>query len=211
VWNLQDDGSAHVFRRKKLRFAHDDAILVYDWYQSDGKSTKPVYKPEGSKEVHKFVSDGRRFTVVALDRPRNRGEECEFVSERTSERAFEKNPDRVIARALDPTGLLSITIRWPKNRPPKEVRIIRRTDADRGMPTSVRPHKARDGRMEETVKVLRPQLGERVGMEWDWEPSPKPVSQATPEEAPATIAAEAQASPNGPSSSVPQPAPPADS
>lgn len=173
AWDIAEDGSARSVRRRLLRFAQDDAISVVDWITADGQIQDTKYTP--GKAVHEFVSDGRKLTLVALDRPHARDEEREFTVERSVRGAFLKNPDRGWVIALDPTSLMRITIRWPRERPPKAVRFLRRTDTDRGKPVIVAAAIGKDGRSEFTAEVREPARGERIGVEWDWDPPPAPA------------------------------------
>jgi len=170
TWDISEDGSARVVRWKKVRFAQDDVIAVVDWYTGDGTIGAPTYKP--GKAVHPFVSDGRTCMLVALDRPYARDEERDLIIERTVEGAFPKNPDRVWTMVLDSTSLLRMVVRWPATRPPTAVRLHRRSDLDRGKPTTVHPVMSDDGRLEFTAEIQEPERGERMGIEWDWEPPP---------------------------------------
>ncbi len=176
TWDIHEDGAAHVIRWKKLRFAQNDVIAIVDWSTGDGVATGTTYKP--GKEVHTFVVDGRHSTLVALDRPYARDEEQDLLIERTRRDAFLKNPDRVWVSCLDPTSLMRLTVRWPIARPPKAVRFLRRSDWDSGRPVVVPPVKAEDGRLEFTAEIPEPVRGERMCIEWDWEPPPPPVATA---------------------------------
>jgi hypothetical protein len=170
IWDIAADGSSHVVRWKRLRFAQNDVIAIVDWSTGDGTPTNTTYKP--GKPVHEFVVDGRHSTLVALDRPYARDEEQDLLIERSREGVFVKSPDRVWVVCLDPTSLMKVTVRWPVTRPPKAVRFIRRSDREPGRPVTVQPVKADDGRLEFTAEVTEPERGERICIEWDWEPPP---------------------------------------
>jgi hypothetical protein len=175
TWDLRDDGSVRVIRWKKLRFAQNDVIAVVDWATGDGTPTQTKYKP--GRLVHTFAVDGRNSTLVALDRPYARDEEQDLLIERTREQAFLKSPDRVWVFCLDPTSLMRITVRWPTSRPPSAVRFLRRSDSDSGRPVVVQPVRSEeDGRLEFTAEIPEPVRGERMCIEWDWEP---PMGPAT--------------------------------
>lgn len=170
TWDLRDDGSARVIRWKKLRFAQNDVIAVVDWASGDGATTQTTYQP--GKVVHSFVVDGRNSTLVALDRPYARDEEQDLLIERTRRDAFLKDPDRVWVFCIDPTSLMRITVRWPTARPPRAIRFLRRSDSELGRPVVVQPIKGEDGRLEFTAEIPEPVRGERMCIEWDWEPPP---------------------------------------
>lgn len=175
TWDLHEDGSAHVIRWKKLRFAQNDVIAVVDWAAGDGDVTQTTYQP--GHVVHTFVVDGRNSTLVALDRPYARDEEQDLLIERTRRNAFLKNPDRVWGVCLDPTSLMRVTVRWPQARPPRAVRFLRRSDSEPGRPVVVQPVRSdEDGRLEFTGEIPEPAKGERMCIEWDWEP---PTGQAS--------------------------------
>jgi hypothetical protein len=174
TWDIHDDGSTHAIRWKKLRFAQNDVIAVVDWAGGDGDTEQTTYNP--GKAVHTFVVDRRNSTLVALDRPYARDEERDLLIERTRQNAFLKTPDRIWVFCLDPTSLMRATVRWPTTRPPQAIRFLRRSDSEPGRPVVVQPVKGADGRLEYTAEIAEPIRGERMCIEWDWEPPPGEAS-----------------------------------
>jgi hypothetical protein len=170
TWDIQDDGSTKLVRRKRLRFAQDDVVTVLDWLKADGKIKDIKYRPLPGNRIHTYDSDGREHTLVALDRPYAREEELDFFVERTIEQCFVKTPDRTTVHALESTSLIRMTVRWPIGRPPRAVRFYRRTDAERRKPVVPPVIQGQDGRMEVTIDAQDPGRGERICLEWDWEP-----------------------------------------
>jgi hypothetical protein len=175
TWDIQDDGTAKLLRRKRLRFAQDDVVTVLDWLKADGKVNDIKYRPLPGRRIHTYDSDGRKHTLVALDRPYGRDEELDFYIERTIEQCFVKSPDRTTVHALESTSLIRMTVRWPVARPPRAVRFYRRTDAERRKPVVPPVVKGPGGHMEVTIEAQDPGRGERICLEWDWEP---PLSTA---------------------------------
>jgi len=173
TWDIRDDGGVDLYRRKHLRFAQDEVVTVLDWLKADGSVQDVKYRPEPGDRVHKYIADGRTHVLVALDRPYGREEELDFFIDRSIEGCFVKTPDRVTVVAYEPTSLVTMTVRWPEGRPPTKVRSYRRTDAERRKP-EVQPIKHKKGRAEVTVKSQDPELGERLVIEWDWDPPPEP-------------------------------------
>lgn len=169
LWEIDDDGGLTSCRRKHLRFTQDEVVTVLDWMKNDGDSPKVKYRPEPGRRIHKYISDGRTHYLVALDRPYGREEELDFFIDRRIEGCFVKTPDRVTVVTYEPTSLVKMTVRWPANRPPKAVRFFRRTDAERQRPLA-QTVKRRQGRAEVTVIAENPELGERLVIEWDWDP-----------------------------------------
>jgi membrane protein implicated in regulation of membrane protease activity len=168
TWDIEENGDSHVVRWKKLRFAQNDVIAVVDWSTGDGTLVDTKYTP--GKRVHTFNVDGRQSALVALDRTYARDEEQDLLIERTRKGVFMKTPDRIWVHCLDPTSVMRATVRWPLGRPPSQVRLIRRSDRDSGRPVVVQPIKSADDRLEFTAEVPEPTRGERLCIEWDWNP-----------------------------------------
>jgi hypothetical protein len=179
TWDLNHDGGVSLLRRKHLRIAQDDVVTVLDWLKADGEVVENKYRPLPGKPVHTYDSDGRQHVLVALDRPRMRDEELDFFIERKVERAFVGNPEQVLIVAYESTSLVRMTVRWPATRPPTEVRFYRRSDAERRKPVVLRTTKTDDGREQVEIDAQNPSLGERICIEWDWEP-PTPGETHTP-------------------------------
>jgi hypothetical protein len=179
TWDIKDDGSVFVKRRKRLRFSQEDVVTVVDWVKGDGTVDEIKYRPsaEGSP-IHTYVNDGRKFSLIALDRPYRREEELDFVTERTVKDCFVKTPDRTIVVPLEATSVVKMRVVWPPAHPPRAVRHFRRTDTEREKPSTIQTTPREDGRTEAVIEAQRPTLGERVCIEWDWEP-PTPQTAAS--------------------------------
>jgi membrane protein implicated in regulation of membrane protease activity len=176
TWDIGADGTANLERRKHLRFSQDEVVAVLDWLKADGVVQNIQYRPPPGKRIHSYDSDGRQHVLVALDRPYARDEELDFYIERTVEHCFVKTPDRVTVYAIESTSLIKMTVRWPLDRPPRAVRFYRRTDAERRKPVTLQAQKGVNGRAEVQVDAQDPDPGERICIEWDWDPPPAPTS-----------------------------------
>jgi hypothetical protein len=187
MWDIHENGDAHARRRKLLRFAQDEVVSVVDWFRGDGEVTNITYLP--GKPVHEFALDGRACTLVALDRPYVRDEEADFIVERDVKGVFTKTPDRIWVVTTDSTSLVRTGVRWPANRPPTAVRFFRKTDTERQKPVTVAPTLGADGRMEFVTEIQEPEPGERICIEWDWDPPQRPTveGETTSLAEPATV------------------------
>lgn len=189
TWDIRDDGSVFARRRKHLRFSQEDVVTVIDWVKGDGAIKSISYHPSAKVDpIHRYVNDGRQYSLIALDRPYGREEELDFVIERTMERCFVKTPDRVIVVPLESTSLVKMKVRWPKDRAPSAVRFTRRTDTERQTPSSLQITRGEDDRPESQVDVQRPERGERLCIEWDWNPPEVPAPPSTEVPQAATVA-----------------------
>lgn len=187
TWDIRDDGSASVVRRKRLRFSQEDVVTVIDWVKGDGSIEAIKYRPSAEDSpIHNYINDGRRYSLIALDRPYGRDEELDFITERTMQDCFVKTPDRVTVVPLESTSLVKMRIRWPVDHAPHAVRFSRRTDTERQKPISLPVRQGDGGRPETEVEAQSPERGERLCIEWDWSPpAARPrTSNTTPAAAP---------------------------
>lgn len=171
TWDIQEDGSVNVVRRKRLRFSQEDVVTVIDWVKGDGSIQGITYRPSASESpIHSYINDGRQYSLIALDRPYGRDEELDFFTERRVENCFVKTPDRTTVVPLESTSLVKMRVRWPADHPPQAVRFSRRTDTERQKPISLSVTEGEGGRSEVQVEAERPERGERLCIEWDWDP-----------------------------------------
>jgi hypothetical protein len=170
TWDIKEDGAVDLVRRKHLRFSQDDVVTVLDWLKVDGNIKSIKYRPAPGERVHSYESDGREHVLVALDRPYARDEELDFFVERSVEQCFMKTPERVTVHTLESTSLIKMAVRWPSSKPPHAVRFYRRTDAERRKPVVLQIVNNPDERPEVQIDAQDPEPGERICIEWDWEP-----------------------------------------
>ena len=197
VYDIEANGDANAARLKKLRFTQDDVIAIVDWWRGEGdpesverlvgkakpiETTPPAAQRAHLKAtdvVHKYESRARKVGLVPLDRAYVRDEECDYVVDRRHKGLFPKNPDRAWIAVLESTTRVRMVVRWSE-RHPTEIRLIRELGTASGRPMKFTPERLDDGRSRFRIDIPEPQLGERIGVEWDW-PAP---SEKTPEETP---------------------------
>lgn len=168
-WDLKADGSAQSVSRRRLRFLQNEVVSIADWSQGDGMLASDARYLPGSA-VHPYSHNGRRYQLIALDRVYARGEELDFKVERDINGVFPSSPDRAGVLTLDPTTTLKIVVRWPVDRPARNVRLKRLDPAQQVKSTQdvTKDLRKEDGRQFYCIEEPEPILGGRTIIEWDW-------------------------------------------
>jgi len=98
------------------------------------------------------------------------GDEIDFTVEREVHNSFRAAQENVTIEVLTPTDVLVIKVTWPKDRPPKNVRLERMIE-QRPISRDIDSREFEllaDGRTVLSQTIEQPPQGGNISVFWDW-------------------------------------------
>jgi hypothetical protein len=169
VWDIiEPDGSLAVATRTKtLRIDQNKVVSLYDFAEGDG-TRDIVYDP--GEAAGRILGEGRWLTLVNLGRVYYRGDQFDFKVTRTAHGAFTSDRESIRVLTRDQTIRMRLTIKWPKERPPKAISVSKATAAEEWRNEDVIQSLETDddGRPMYKITIRDPEKGGATVIEWDW-------------------------------------------
>ncbi|MBZ0285237.1 MAG: hypothetical protein K8L97_31175 [Anaerolineae bacterium] len=158
---------AVYYKQQKVRFLQDNVIAYQDKAWGTGNIFAD-YKCSPGVAVDHYREGHRYRVLISLRETKNRGDIEEFHIQRTILNGFTQPSEDLQTDVDHRTSHLSVSIVFPKNRPPKEANLVEQntthfTLLDKDY-TQVLP----DGRTQVTWKTDHPRLYESYILAWRW-------------------------------------------
>jgi len=168
LWDIQDaEGRKAVVKKsRRIRFLQDEVFAIRDYAWGDG-NVLAAFSCDPGHVADTYSSDGRHSIVITLRETKRRGDEEDFHTARTVENTFTGESEWVQAEILHNTKRVSITVLFPKDRPPTRAWIGRRSKGDRGR-KAISIEYDSDGRGRISQLVRRPKRHELYTVGWTW-------------------------------------------
>ena len=165
---LDTEGKLAVYtKHQKVQFVQDNVIAFQDQAWGDGEIFAD-YKCSPGVPVDTY-QDGNKYRVlISLRETKNRGDIEDFHIERTIKDGFVRPVEDYQVDVDHSTRRLSLTVVFPKERTPKQVKVIeQKSQRNRELSTdSLQP--LPDGRWQVTWEPARAKLHEVYVLRWEW-------------------------------------------
>lgn len=176
-WDLRDPRGyvAHVTKTQLVRFYYRTPVVSDKAWNDTGCDPFLDYQADHGFKVGRTITHGKeKHVIVQLYSAGERGQERRLVSYRTERQQFPEPYDEWIELEQSQRGPSALTVMFPLNSPPHNVRLFRsrnNTTVDLELPTE------QDRKVYRLPKVhMRP--GEKYILQWDWEERSAPKEEA---------------------------------
>jgi hypothetical protein len=158
---------ARLTKHQQVRFLQDNIIAYQDQAWGDG-NIFAEYRCTPGIEVDRY-RDGHRYRIlISLRETKNRGDVEDFHIERVIERGFTKPVEDFQIDIDHKTRKFVMSVIFPKDRPPKSVKLIEQTQAKVTALDRTYVQLLPDGRCKARWETSKPQLGEDSILRWEW-------------------------------------------
>ena len=165
---LDPDGKLAVYsKHQKVQFLQDNVIAFQDQAWGDGEIFAD-YKCSPGYPVDRY-RDGNKYRIlISLRETKNRGDIENFHIERTIKDGFVRPIEDYQVDVDHSTRRLSLTVVFPKERTPKQVKLIeQKSQRSKELSTeSLQP--LPDGRWQITWETEKAKLHEVYILRWEW-------------------------------------------
>jgi hypothetical protein len=167
-WDIQSRELAKFTKWRRLRFYRNEVLALHDWFAGDGESRNEAVKPGTFVEEPKQKIGEKEYSLILLPHPYKRGETQDFTLTREILNGFPNDEDEQVAiEVLEETEHATISVVWPPDKPPTEVRLQGKRVEAKTIPGDDVPLLA-DGRRRYSHELIRPNLGDTLTLFWDW-------------------------------------------
>ncbi|MBZ0282478.1 MAG: hypothetical protein K8L97_17185 [Anaerolineae bacterium] len=154
-------------KRQQVTFLQDNVFAIQDQTWGDG-DIFAAYRCSPGVAVDRYKEGYRWKILISLRGTRNRGEQEEFVIERTIHDGFTKPIQDFHTQIDHPTQDLSISVVFPQGRHPKQVSIIEQNWKRQRILGKEHQIPLLQGRIQYEWQVHRPRLYEGYILRWEW-------------------------------------------
>jgi hypothetical protein len=166
---LQDTEGKRVtyFKRQRVRFLQDNIIAYQDNAWGDGNIFTD-YQCSPGIPVDRYREGHRYRVLISLRATKQRGDIEEFYIQRTITDGFTRTTEDFQTEIDHKTQKLSLSVVFPMDRNPKEVRIVEQK-AHRTLELGRdHCHRLPDGRLEVRWETTKPRRFEAYILHWSW-------------------------------------------
>lgn len=154
-------------KKQSIRFIRDNVIAYQDIAWGDGDIFAD-YQCSPGVAVDRYKEGHRWHVLISLRETKNRGDEIPVRIVRTIKNGFTHEREDFQTEINHLTRRFSITLTFPRERPPKRVSLIEQ-NLNRTTPLEAHYIKGlRDGRQRVTWETNKPRLFEAYIMAWEW-------------------------------------------
>ena len=166
---LHDTKGEHAtyLKHQKVRFLQDNVIAYQDQAWGDGDIFEE-YKCSPGVPVDKYREAYRYRILISLRETKNYGDIEEFHIERKIRGGFVGDTQDFQTQVDQRTYKLSISVIFPKKRPPKELWLLERNSTKTFPLTPEQITTLPDGRVQATWVSNKPRLFEAYTLRWKW-------------------------------------------
>lgn len=165
---LDERGERAIFhKRQRVRFLQDHIIAYQDQAWGDGHIFAE-YRCSPGKAVDRYREGHRWRVLISLRQTKNRGDVEEFFIERAIRNGFTRAEEDFQTEIDHVTHALTMTIVFPKARPPRQVWLMEQ-NAARTVPLGPDQRlELPDGRVQVTWAMTDPRRYEAYIVRWRW-------------------------------------------
>jgi len=150
-----------------VRFLQDNVLAFQDQAYGDG-DIFAGYKCSPGFPVDRY-QDGNKYRVlISLRETKNRGDIEDFHIERTIKDGFTRSVEDYQVDVDHSTRKLSLTVIFPNERTPKQVKLIERKSEHTQQLSMDSLQPLTDGRWQITWETETPKLHEGYLLRWEW-------------------------------------------
>lgn len=152
---------------QRVRFLQDNIIAYQDQAWGDGDIFAD-YQCSPGKAVDRYREGHRHHILISLRQAKQKGDIEVFNISRKLRNSFTKSVEEWQTEINHATKNLSISIIFPRSRPPKRLYLI---EQNQNRSTTLGPefrHCLPDGREKANYKINSPQLFEAYIIRWEW-------------------------------------------
>jgi hypothetical protein len=179
AWDIDTlDGShASASTKRKLRFARDEVLTVYEFSHSAGSTQKPTcvgrFGDEAPRKLDVLDEEfpgplGRRYRIISLDGIRRRGDQAVIQTDRELIDSFREDRESVSFTPEVSTDKLKMSVTWPVGGAPTGVWLETKGERQHVI-GDVKPNA--NNRSVYVCEFTRPSLGYPIAIVWEWKPS----------------------------------------
>ena len=167
-WDIHDKtgADAALTKTRSLRFLQNGVFAIRDYAWGNG-DVLADYKCAPGEAVDFYSAAGKQNIVISLRETKRRGDTGDYVITRQMKNMFPDQSEWVATEITQPTRLMSITVRFPADRPPSGAWLKRSSDPDHKR-SNLRVEGSPDGRQKISVQVAKPKLRETYTVWWEW-------------------------------------------
>ncbi len=165
---LDPQGKVAVYiKHQKVQFLQDNVIAFQDQAWGDGEIFSD-YKCSPGYPVDTY-RDGNKYRVlISLRETKNRGDIEDFHIERTIKDGFVRPVEDYQVDIDHSTRRLSLTVVFPKDRTPKQVKVIEQKSQQTKEMSADSLQQLPDGRWQIAWEPERARLHEVYIVRWEW-------------------------------------------
>ncbi len=158
---------AVFYKRQRVHFLQDNVIAFQDLAWGDGQIFAD-YQCAPGVAVDRYREGHRYRVLISLRETKNQGDVEEFLIERTIQDGFTRTVESFQTEINHPTQQLSVSVVFPRQRPPQRVTLTQQNAAKTAELGADRRRVLPDGRVKVFWEAHNPGLYEAYILQWTW-------------------------------------------